>query len=327
MQIVRGVPEEDHRGREPVVAVGNFDGVHLGHRAILSGVVRRARDLDTTATALTFDPHPVKVLAPDRPFHQLTSTEEKARLLAGLGLNRMIILSFTRKFARQKPTEFVEAVLHKAVGAREVFVGRNFAFGRDREGTAEDLQRISESFGIRVSIIDPVIINGAAVSSSRIRTLLLEGGVEAAGDLLGRPYEVSGTVVGGEGRGRRIGYPTANLRFPSEMVPGPGVYAVRVRIDPDPKSPRPKSDDALEAIGYIGSRPTFGAGEPMIEIHLFERTGRLYDKNLRIAFLGRIREERTFPDAGELSRQIEADVQRAHKIHETARKTSRSSTG
>ena len=351
MEIIRGIPSGEMQLAYPILAVGNFDGVHLGHQAILRQVVQRAREVRGTALALTFDPHPVKVLAPDRPMVLLTSLPQKVRLIEALGLGRLICLPFTLDFSEQKPAEFIENVLHLGIRAREVYVGRNFAFGHGREGTAEDLQRIGRSLGMEVSIIEPVLVGGTVVSSSRIRKLLLEGQVAAAAGLLGRAYEIEGIVVGGDRRGRLLGFPTANLQPPEELVPKAGVYAVKVIKGSGQDQPGP-----LSAIAYIGTRPTFTSNRQgkapsilststsnrreegpsiintsrqnnqTIEVHLFKYEGDLYQERLCVSFLERVRDEMVFSGPEELALQIKKDVDKAHAIHEKIARTGKSGT-
>ncbi len=321
MKIIKGVSTLKTHEAYPVLAVGNFDGVHLGHQAILRQVVERARKVGGTALAMTFDPHPVKVLFPDRPLSLLTSLQQKARLMETLGIDQLLCLPFTLEFSEQKPTEFIENILHQTIHVRDVYVGRNFAFGHGREGTAEDLKVIGQSLGMKVSIIEPVLVNGMMVSSSRIRKLLMEGQVAAAGELLGRAYELEGTVVGGDRRGRLLGFPTANLRPPQELIPKEGVYAVQVIIGADQAPVNP-----LAAIAYIGSRPTFGQGDQAIEVHLFKYEGELYQQWIRVSFFDRIRDEMVFSGPEELSRQIKKDVDRAYAIHEEIAKAGRLKT-
>jgi riboflavin kinase/FMN adenylyltransferase len=321
VEIISGIPGAEDKVAYPVLAVGNFDGVHLGHQAILKQVVRRAREVAGTAIAMTFDPHPVKVLFPDRPLFLLTSLQQKIRYMEALGIDRLLCLPFTLAFSEQKPTEFIENILYQAIRAREVYIGRNFAFGHGREGTAADLKRIGQSLGIEVSIIEPVLVNGIMVSSSRIRRLLLEGQVADAASLLGRPYELEGPVIPGDQRGRLLGFPTANVKSPQQLIPKPGVYAVQVF-----KGSGRDLFGPLAAAAYIGSRPTFGQGDQIIEVHLLHHEGELYQQWLRVAFLERVRDEMVFAGPEELSRQIKKDVDRVHAIHEEIAKTGRFKT-
>ena len=336
MELVRGIPRPEANVTYPVLAVGNFDGVHLGHQAILKRVVQRAKEIRGTAIAMTFDPHPVKVLFPDRPLYLLTSLQQKVGFMEALGVDRLLCIPFTLKFSEQKPTEFIEKILHQTVRAREVYIGRNFAFGYGREGTAEDLKNMGQSLGMAVSIIEPVLVNGTIVSSSRIRKHLLEGEVADAARLLGRPYELEGTVIHGDRRGRLLGFPTANLKPPQELIPKAGVYVVQVFKGSD-RSPM----DPLAAVAYIGSRPTFnparkeeessvsGTGlqrDQTIEVHLFQYDEELYQQWLRVAFLQRVRDEMVFASPEELSHQIKKDVDRAHAIHEEIARAGRFKT-
>jgi riboflavin kinase/FMN adenylyltransferase len=238
--------------------------------------------------------------------------------MEALGIDRLLCLPFTLKFSEQKPAEFIENILCRAIRVQEVYVGRNFAFGHGREGTAEDLKRIGQSLGMKVSIIEPVLVNGTMVSSSRIRKLLLEGQVSAAGELLGRAYELEGTVVGGDRRGRLLGFPTANLKPSQELVPEAGVYAVQVVIGSGQGPIGP-----LAAVAYIGSRPTFGQGDQAVEVYLFRYEGELYQQWLRVSFFERVRDEMVFSGPEELTRQIKKDVDRAHAIHEEIARTGR----
>jgi riboflavin kinase/FMN adenylyltransferase len=275
---------------------------------------------------MTFDPHPVKVLFPDRPLYLLASLQQKVRFMEALGVDRLLCVPFTLKFSEQKPNEFVEKVLYQTVRAREVYIGRNFAFGYGREGTAEDLKNIGRSLGMEVTIIEPVLINGTVVSSSRVRKLLLGGEVADAASLLGRPYELEGVVIHGDRRGRLLGFPTANLKLPQELIPKAGVYVVHVFKESDRSLGNP-----LAAVAYIGSRPTFHsarkeeestmigtdlARDQTIEVHLFQYNEDLYQQWLRVAFLQRVRDEMAFASPEELSHQIKKDVDRAHAIHE-----------
>ncbi len=314
MKVIRGVSGVEIQAAYPVVAVGNFDGIHLGHQAILRQVVKRAKEVGGTAMAMSFDPHPVKVLTPNRAIHLLSSLEQKIRIMESLGLDRLVLIPFTLEFSRQKPIEFVDKILRQAIGAREVYVGRNFAFGHGREGNSEDLKKIGQSMGIQVSIMESVLINGIVVSSSRIRRLLLEGDVANAAVLLGRPYELEGIVVGGDHRGRMLGFPTANLRPPQELIPRPGVYAVRVIRCENSHEAGP-----FPAVAYIGSRPTFGQGHQMIEVYLFDYDGDLYQQRLRTVFLDRVRDEQIFSGPEELALQIKKDVEKAREIHAAIR--------
>jgi riboflavin kinase/FMN adenylyltransferase len=293
------------RDRKRIAALGNFDGVHRGHQSILTRALERARASDGLALAITFDPHPLKVLAPHLDLRFLTGFEEKMRLLAEVGLDAALCLEFTSEFARQSPDEFVRRVLAEEVGATAVFVGENFAFGKGRSGTVRDLVRLGRDLGFEVEVVPTLSVDGAAVSSSRIRDALLRGDVTTAAQLLGRPYALEETVVHGANRGKGLGFPTANLRPPRErVVPLDGIYATMAVVD----------GRRLESVTYIGGRPTFGAGERFVEVHLLQGAADLYNRRLRVEFIGWIRGDQTFTDPVALARQIGEDVAAARRL-------------
>lgn len=297
--VLRGLP--DRPIRPPLVAIGNFDGVHRGHQAIIAEAVRRANEIDGTSMVLTFDPHPISVLHPDTPLALLTTLDQKLALLEALRVDVALVLPFTTEFASRSAEQFVREDLGKRLGAREVFVGRNFKFGRGREGRVEDLQRLGASIGMKVVVHAPVSVGDVLVSSSAVRGLLRDGRVEEAETLLGRPYAADGTVSPGEGRGRALGYPTANLRPGVQMLPKIGIYAAVV----DDLS---SGERGLEGVVYIGSQPTFGPHPIQVEVHLFGANAPRYGHHLRIAFLKWIRGEERFADSAALIAQIGRDV-------------------
>jgi riboflavin kinase/FMN adenylyltransferase len=299
--LLRDLPEPDHPLRHPIVAVGNFDGLHRGHQAIMARVVERARSLGGTSVAVTFDPHPVTVLHPEAARGVLTTLDQKLELLDALGVDLVVALPFTPAFARQSAEQFVRENLVERLHAREVYVGRNFGFGKGREGGVKDLKRIGEALGMRVVIQDPVLVDGAMVSSSAIRRLLRDGRVSDAAMLLGRPYATDGTVAHGEGRGRALGYPTANLRPGAQMLPQIGIYAAVV-------DDQTAGETGLDAVVYIGSQPTFGPHHVQVEAHLLTGDAPRYDHRFRIAFVAWIRGEERFVNAAALVAQITRDV-------------------
>jgi riboflavin kinase/FMN adenylyltransferase len=297
--VLRGLPKQPIRG--PVVAIGNFDGVHRGHQAIIADAVGRATETGGTSVVLTFDPHPISVLHPEAPHAVLTTLDQKLALFETLRVDVALVLPFTPEFARRSPEQFVREDLGERLGAREVFVGRNFKFGKGREGRVEDLERLGASIGMKVAVHAPVSVGGVMVSSSVIRGLLRDGRVEEAETLLGRPFAADGTVAPGEGRGRALGYPTANLQPGAQMLPKVGIYAAVV----DDVS---SGERGLEGVVYIGSQPTFGPHPIQVEVHLFGADAPRYDHHLRIAFLKWIRGEERFPDSTALIAQIARDV-------------------
>jgi riboflavin kinase/FMN adenylyltransferase len=214
----------------PVVAVGNFDGVHRGHQALIAAAVAQARERAGTAAVLTFDPHPVRVIAPERAPATLMTLEQKTEVLAALGVDRLVVLAFTPELARQPPEAFARGVLAGALQAELIVVGSNFRFGRDRQGDVNVLAALGDRLGFAVAVVPPVLQHGTPVSSGRVRAALGRGEVEEARVLLGRPFFIDGEVVRGAGRGRQLGVPTANLHPTNETIPAPGVYAARCRV-------------------------------------------------------------------------------------------------
>ena len=297
---------------EPAVTVGNFDGVHRGHQSLVAAAVSEARALGGTAVALTFDPHPSRVLSPDRAPASLMTLDQKAEALAGLGLDRLAVLPFTFELSRESASEFARRVLREALGARVVVVGEGFRFGRGREGDLGLLARLGRELGFEVRGSPPVLHEGAPISSTRIREALARGAVAAARDMLGRPFFVEGPVVRGDGRGRAIGLPTANVAVVNETLPARGVYAVWCRVGGGPQAPGP--DRGRPAVVNIGHRPTFGGGGLAVEAHLLDFEGDLYGRTLRILFAERLREERAFDGAEALVRQVRDDIARAREM-------------
>jgi riboflavin kinase/FMN adenylyltransferase len=289
----------------PVVTVGNFDGVHRGHQALVGAAVEGAKASGGVSVVLTFDPHPSRVLSPDRAPEALVTVDQKEELLAGLGVDRLALLPFTVDLSSRNPPDFAAAVLQRALGARRVVVGTNFRFGRGRAGDVALLRRLGEGLGFDVVAVDPVFHEGAPISSTRIREALARGAVEAARDLLGRPFFVDGEVVRGDGRGRTIGIPTANLALRNETLPRPGVYAATCRRLP--------AAGRRAAVVNLGRRPTFGGGETTLEAHLLDFAGDLYGAVLRVEFRNRLRDEKRFEGPEALVGQIREDVEAARR--------------
>ena len=286
----------------PVATIGNFDGHHRGHLSLLQTVVETAKKTNGTALVLTFDPHPVKVLAPQVDLRFLTSPQEKLDRFKAAGIDEVVFLEFTPALAAMTAEQFADTVLHRQLAVAELFVGEHFAFGKGRTGRIADLIRFGAKFGFQVHPVMPVMLNGGVVSSTRIRTLIQAGQMEEAAVLLGRAYGISGTVIAGQQLGQSIGWPTANLAIPPQrVIPPDGVYAARARVDAI----------TYDAIAYIGGRPTFGQGERLIEVNLLDQRAELYGKDMAVEFIERLRGDHTFPSADELSAQIARDVDRA----------------
>lgn len=285
------------------LCLGNFDGVHLGHRALFDQAARLGRP-----AALTFWPHPGKVLQADLAPKLITTQARKLELMEAAGLTATIVQPFSREFAGTPPEVFETALLDR-LRIGHLVVGADFTYGQGRKGTVATLQKAAEVRGAQVHVVDQVQVDGVVVSSSRVREYILDGRVGAARRLLGRHFDLDGTVVKGLGRGRQIGWPTANVDTPNELRPAPGVYAIRVQL----------LEEGAEAewrggAANIGIKPTFGGSEVTIEAHLIDFSGDLYGKRLRVQFLERLRPERRFGSVEELSNQIQRDTEAAREV-------------
>ncbi len=309
MRVFEGSGSVDGSVRGCVLTVGNFDGLHLGHQALLDAVLSRASTLGRRAALYTFDPHPRRVLFPDQPQPRLMTREQLSVGLAARGIELLVREAFTPAFAALSPDEFVRDVIANRIGPAEVFVGRDFHFGKGRAGSGDWLRASARELGIRVEIIGQVRVDGEDVSSTRVRSSLLRGDVEEAMRCLGRAYVVWGRVVEGERRGRTLGFPTANLEPESELLPANGVYATRVAfLDGD----RPGAV-WHSAVTNIGTRPTFEPGRILAETHLLDFDGDLYGRRVSVAFEKRLRAERRFAGPDELARQIALDAAEARR--------------
>ena len=289
----------------PAVTIGNFDGVHRGHEALVRTAARWARAEGGTTVVLTFDPHPVSVVDPSRAPRTLNTLEQKAELVGAMGVDRFVVVPFTAELASEPPEVFARLVLSGALEAKKVVVGDNFRFGHDRAGDVSTLAELGRDLGFEVEGVAPVLHDGLPISSSRIRRVLAEGGVEGARELLGRPYFIDGRVVVGEKRGRTLGFPTANLRSDNETLPAHGVYAARCRLPGGVWQP---------AVVNVGNRPTFGGRPVSVEAYLLDFDDDLYGTEVRLAFHARLRGEERFPGPEALVAQIRADVARARDL-------------
>jgi riboflavin kinase/FMN adenylyltransferase len=293
------------------IAVGVFDGVHLGHQAVLRQAVAGARDAGLLAAALTFDPHPEQVLRPQRAPRLLTTIPERAALISETGIEVLVIAGFDRAFASLAPDEFARCVLADQINARCVVAGEGFRFGRGAAGNAAMLAELGPRFGFHASEVKRVTVNGGEVSSTLIRELIAAGEIERATALLGHAYTIMGNVAAGDQRGRTLGFPTANLCVePHKLLPPDGVYAARARLH----------DAALPAVINIGFRPTFAAAgaepqSPCIEAHLIDAdTGELYGRTITLDLVSRLRRERRFPNPEALVEQIRRDIAQAREV-------------
>ncbi|MBI1913248.1 MAG: bifunctional riboflavin kinase/FAD synthetase [Planctomycetes bacterium] len=295
-------PPADCRGG--AVTIGNFDGVHRGHASLLAEVRRRAAAVGGPAVGLTFDPHPLQLLQPDRFLPVLTTTDDRARLLHELGADHVVVLRTCLELLRLTPREFFERVVREGLATRALIEGEDFRFGRDRTGEVDTLARLCTAAGVTLSVVPPLELDGAVVSSSRIRTELERGAVVEAARLLGRPYRLHGTVGTGQQRGRRLGFPTANLEPMFTLAPGDGVYAVRVLT----------GGAAWPGAANIGPNPTFGEQARKVEVHLIDFSGDLYGQPLAVDFLARLRDTRPFAGVADLTEQLHRDVEQARQL-------------
>lgn len=304
MRILRDLPSFPPELRPSVAAFGAFDGIHLAHAKILDTAVARARALSVRAVACTFDPHPTAVLSPERAPAPIGTLEENLVRIAERGLDATLVIPFTRDFSRMEAETFVDEILVETLGVREVVVGFNHTFGRGARGTAVLLRELGSRRDFVTHVLPPLQVNGLTVSSSVIREALREGDVELAAGLLGRPYSVTGTVQRGAGRGRSLGFPTANLKPDRPLTLAGGVYAARARWE----------ERQADAVVNIGFRPTFEESEYWIEAHLFDFSSDIYDRTLTLDFRYRIRPEMKFPGIDALKAQVHADMQEARRL-------------
>jgi len=307
LELYRGTATLERRLERPVLTIGNFDGVHLGHQTILKTVVERARVQGGEAVLHTFEPHPRKVLRPDDPPKLLATFDQKLELLEAIGLDVVIAEPFTESFARMAPDEFVRDHIHARIGPVEVYVGYDFHFGKDRGGSMRMLTETGPRLGFAVTIVPEVTIDGEDVNSTRIRQLLTEGRVEDAGRLLARPYAVRGVIVEGDRRGRELGFPTANLAPENEILPSPGVYVGHIEL----KDGEPGRHRVVTNVGY---RPTFEDGRDLVaEAHVIDFEGDLYGRTVELSFEKKLRDERRFESVDALREQIARDVEAARR--------------
>src|SRR3954462_2048771 len=287
--------------RGAVVAMGNFDGVHLGHRAVITAALQMARNHGRPALAVTFEPHPRRFFSPNTPQFRLTDEPAKLRLLAGTGLEGAVVMTFDKSRAETSAQDFIHHDLIERLGVSGISVGYDFHFGKGRVGSPSLLVNEAPRLGLEVDVQPHVDIDERPVSSSAIRIALAEGQLDEATAMLGAPWFVTGTVIHGEKRGRDLGYPTANIRLPASCGLKHGIYAVRVG----------RGAERLDGVASFGRRPTFDNGAPLLEVFLFDFKGDLYGTTLDVAFIAFIREELKFEGIEALVRQMDDDSARA----------------
>lgn len=304
MLVVHGYKDVPQGARGAALAIGNFDGVHRGHQALLRAAVAIGRELGAPAGALIFEPHPREFFHPEEPHFHLTPLPQKLDLFEHAGLNLAVVLPFDVKLASLSADDFVSRIIVGALAARHVIIGHDFFFGRNRGGTPETMQAAAQKLGFGITIIPPVAEDGEVFSSSAIRLHLAQGDVKGATRLLGRTWRVEGTVVGGAKRGTGLGFPTANIPLPRGTTLGHGIYAVRVHLD------GARHDGAA----YLGTRPTYDDGMPVLEVFLLDFDGDLYGRTIEVEFVDFIRADRKFDSSQALIAQMERDCARARDI-------------
>lgn len=313
MHIFHGYDRAPLNLRGAALAIGNFDGVHRGHQALIARARERAavsarHGEVNLAGAMVFEPHPREFFHPERPHFRLTTVTQKLALFERYGLELAVVIAFDQKVAKLSPEEFVEQVLVAGLGVRHVVIGYDFFFGRARGGSASDMRRMGAELGFGVSVIDPVAEDGEVFSSSAVRSEIAQGDVKGAAEMLGHHWSVVGTVVGGAHRGTGMGFPTANIVLPRSTVLAHGIYAAFVTVA------------GVRHLGaaYLGTRPTFDNGPPVLEVFLLDFDGNLYGREIEIGFVDFIRGDRRFESMEALTVQIAADCQRAREILEVA---------
>jgi riboflavin kinase/FMN adenylyltransferase len=305
MRIRRGFEPGPEADLGCVVAIGNFDGLHLGHQAILAVLQERGRDARLPAAVLSFEPHPREYFDPAQAPARLMRLRDKAEWLAGIGIAELRVLRFDAALVAMDAVRYIERCLVRALGARQVVIGEDFRFGRDRGGDAALLRREGDARGFGVDVVPPFLVGGEPASSTRIRAALAAGRMAEARALLGRDYRISGRVMRGERVGTQLGFPTANIRLHRLVSPLDGIFAVRV------------SGAALSlrpAVASVGTRPTVGGGERLLEVHLFDFDGDLYGRRLAVDFVARLRDEVHFPDLESMRQQMLQDARQARAL-------------
>ncbi len=304
-KLIDGIENLTEKFPYPVLAIGNFDGVHLGHQAIFRMLVDRAKKKNGTSMVFTFEPHPLRIIAPERAPQLLTPFKEKITLIKSSGIDVVICVNFTREFANIKAEDFVREMLLKTIGAKEILIGANYRFGKGRKGSPELLKKLGSKHGFKVSIIDEIKLNDVILSSSRIRTLIAKGKIEEASVFLGRHYSVIGIVIEGAKQGKSLlNTPTANIATFNELLPKDGVYAVTVDLD----------GKIYGGAANIGCNPTFKDKKFSFEVHILDFDNEIRGKTLRVSFIKRIRDEIKFPKIKDLAVQMKKDIDEIRQI-------------
>ena len=304
MQISRHMGDPGLRLERSVVTLGNFDGIHLGHRALIGGAVAEAKQLGVPSVVLTFEPHPLKVLAPERAPKMLLSHKDKMQLLQSLGVDVVVVQHFDLSFAKLGAEEFVRVILADRLKAKRVWVGKDLRFGQGRRGRVETLVQLGAALGFGVAVVEPILVNGVRVSSSIVRKAIHEGRVDEVVPMLGRYHFISGRVIAGHRRGRELGFPTANIANRAETLPLDGIYATLFQL----------GEKTLTSVSSIGMNPTFGDGPRTVESFILNFDADIYGEAVKLSFVKRLREEKQFSSADELIAQIRSDVKDAQAV-------------
>lgn len=308
MEVFFGIDKINRPLKNPVLTIGNFDGVHLGHQTLFDRVKHRAQSLNGESVVMTFHPHPLEVLSPGNGPVFITEHARKLRLIESCGIDIAIVVPFSQEFAQMSAQQFVKHILVDKIGVKALVVGYDYRFGCGREGNIDFLKDLGKKFDFDVEAVTGIKMDGKVVSSTAIRQFIKEGQLKEANSLLGRPYEISGTVVKGRDRGGRVlGFPTANIRISSQAPPKTGVYVVRVDID----------GKIYGGAANLGYNPTFGDTELSLEVHIFNFSEDLYGKQIAVQFVDRLRDEKRFSGPEELAVQIQKDIEKAKQVLET----------
>ena len=303
MEIINGIENLKRPFRNPVVTLGNFDGVHLGHQRIFKKVKEEAGKIGGESVVVTFEPHPLKILSPEQCPPLLTPFKKKMMLIEKTGVEKVLCIQFTKAFSEISPSDFVKRTLLEKVGTKKIIVGYNYRFGRGKIGNVEFLKKAGALWGIEVEVVEPLTVDGTIVSSSKIREFIKEGEVERASKLLGRDYPIIGRVIEGVHRGRDLGFRTANLEMTEELYPKPGVYAVSVKWH----------HLSLNGLANIGFNPTFDTKSLSLEVHILNFDREIYGDEIQIYFIKRIRDEIRFHSPQDLIDQVQMDIKWAKK--------------
>ncbi|MBW1940140.1 MAG: bifunctional riboflavin kinase/FAD synthetase [Deltaproteobacteria bacterium] len=311
MELIEGIEKVKHPYKNAVVTIGNFDGVHKGHQALINEIIKKAAAIDGTAIAITFEPHPIRVLKKNNHPPLITRYDQKIELLSQSGLDVLICIPFTREFASISAKEFIEDILINRIGMKAIVIGKDYTFGKNREGNIDFLKKYATAFGFEVIVPDWIQISGSQpnrISSTRIRELVMDGAVEEVVDLLGRNYQIRGKVETGRNRGGKLlGFPTANIKLHDELCPKLGVYTVTVEC----------LGKKFKGVANIGYSPTFDDHKFTVEVHILNFNENIYGQRIRVNFISRLRDEKKFTNIEALSEQIRHDIEKTREILST----------